>query len=247
MPDRPRPPATPDSLENATRMRVSRSLHGFWRKAVRGPLKTWRARLRSAMAASAKGGVPVTVDRTTELAVVPFEGRFPPPRAQCTVVEATQYRTRLHPLTVNSTTTEAMHYVEHTVDAPPLTLEHLVDQFWFPKFGLLISEDGLLWRHSFLGPFRRRVPLVGQGDRRARRAGRGARAAVLPEPARGRAEDRRGAAPHRQFREAQLWPLPARHRAADPPRRDPQRPDADLDAKALAARPDRPARRAGRD
>lgn len=154
MPDRPRPPATPDSLENATRMRVSRSLHGFWRKAVRGPLKTWRARLRSAMAASAKGGVPVTVDRTTELAVVPFEGRFPPPRAQCTVVEAAQYRTRLHPLTVNSTTTEAMHYVEHTVDAPPLTLEHLVDQFWFPKFGLLISEDGLLWRHSFLGPFR---------------------------------------------------------------------------------------------
>ena len=40
MPDRPRPPATPDSLENATRMRVSRSLHGFWRKAVRGPLKS---------------------------------------------------------------------------------------------------------------------------------------------------------------------------------------------------------------
>ena len=106
------------------------------------------------MAARAKGGVPVKVDRTTELAVVPFEGRFPPPGARCTVVEATRYRTRLHPLTVNSTTTEAMHYVEHTVDAPPLTLEHLVDPFWFPKLGLLISEDGLIWRHSFLGPFR---------------------------------------------------------------------------------------------
>ena len=154
MPHRPRPPATPDSLENATRMRVSRSLHGFWRKAVRGPLKSFRARLRGAMAAQAKGGLPVTVDRTSELAVVPFEGRFPPPQAQCTVVEAAQYRTRLHPLTVNSTTTEAMHYVEHTVDAPPLTLEHLVDQYWFPKLGLLISKDGRVWRHSFLGPFR---------------------------------------------------------------------------------------------
>ncbi len=136
------------------RMRVSRSLHGLWRKAVRVPLNGLRAQLRSAMAARAAGGVPVSVDRTTELAVVPFEGRFPPPRAQCTVVEATQYRTRLHPLTVNSTTTEAMHYVEHTVDAPPLTLEHLVDQYWFPKLGLLVSADGRVWRHSFLGPFR---------------------------------------------------------------------------------------------
>lgn len=154
MTDRPRPLATSDSIENTTRMRVSRSLHSFWRKAVRVPLNGLRAQLRSAMAARATGGVPVSVDRTTQLAVVPFEGRLPPPRAQCTVVEATQYRTRLHPLTVNSTTTEAMHYVEHTVDAPSLTLEHLVDQFWFPKFGLLISEDGLLWRHSFLGPFR---------------------------------------------------------------------------------------------
>ncbi len=154
VPDRPRPPATFDSIENATRMRVTRSLHGLWRKAVRVPLKSFRARLRSAIAARAEGGVPVSVDRTTELAVVPFEGRFPPPQAQCTVVGATQYRTRLHPLTINSTTTEAMHYVDHTVDAPPLTLEHLVDPFWFPKLGLLISDDGLIWRHSFLGHFR---------------------------------------------------------------------------------------------
>jgi len=146
--------ATSESVENATRMRLSRSLHGLWRKAVRGPLKTLRARLRSAAAARAKGGLPVSVDWETELAVVPFEGRLPPPHAQCSVIEATRYPTRLHPLTVNSTTTEAMHYVPHTVDAPAMTLEHLVDQYWFPKLGLLVSQEARVWRHSFLGPFR---------------------------------------------------------------------------------------------
>ncbi len=120
---------------------------------MRAPLNELRARLRGAIAARSKGGAPVSVDRTTALAVVPFEGRLPPPGAQCIVIEACQYRTKLHALSVNSTTSEAMHYVPHTVDAPAMTLEHLVDQFWFPKLGLLISQQGLVWRHSFLGPF----------------------------------------------------------------------------------------------
>ncbi len=34
-----------------------------------------------------------------------------------------------------------------------MTLEHLVDQYWFPKLGLLISKSGRVWHHSFLGPF----------------------------------------------------------------------------------------------
>ena len=134
-------------------MRLSRSLHGLWGKAVRTPLKAIRARLRSAIAARAQGGLPVSVDWETALAAVPFEGRLPPPLAQCTVVEACRYRTTLHPLSVNSTTTEAMHYVPHTVDAPAMTLEHLVDQYWFPKLGLLLSPEGRVWRHAFLGPF----------------------------------------------------------------------------------------------
>jgi hypothetical protein len=142
-----------DSVENLALMRLSRSLHGLWRVGVRTPLRTLRARLRSAKAARATGGVPVTVDWTTALTVVPFEGQLPPPLAQSTVVEATQYRTKLHPLTVNSTTTESMHYVAHTVDAPAMTLEHLGGQYWFPKLGLLISKEGRVWRHSFLGPF----------------------------------------------------------------------------------------------
>ena len=145
--------ATSDSVENAARVRVSRSLHGLWRDAVRMPLKNFRRRLRGAMAARSDAGMPVAVDRTTELATVPFEGRFPPPLTQCTVVEPCQYQTKLHALSVNSTTTERMHYVDHVVDAPAMTLEHLVDQYWFPKLGLLVSKQGLVWRHSFLGPF----------------------------------------------------------------------------------------------
>ncbi len=135
------------------RVRVSRSLHELWRSAVRVPFRNFRRRLRAAVAARSEAGIPVAVDRTTELATVPFEGRFPPPHAQCTVVEPCRYSTKLHALCVNSTTTERMHYVDHAVDAPELTLEHLVDQYWFPKLGLLISKQGLVWRHSFLGPF----------------------------------------------------------------------------------------------
>jgi capsular polysaccharide biosynthesis protein len=140
------------SVENERLVRASRSLHEAWRKAVRAPWRDFRRRLRSALAPS-KAGIPVSVDETTSLAVVPYEGRFPPPLAQCAVVEPRQYQTRLHPLSRNSTTSEAIHYVDHVVYAPAMTLEHLVDQYWFPALGLLISEKGQVWRHSFLGPF----------------------------------------------------------------------------------------------
>jgi len=145
--------AARDRVENERLVRISRPLHAAWRRAVRGPWKDFRRWLRSALTSSS-AGIPVSLDETTRLAVVPYEGRFPPPLAQCTVVEPREYRTRLHPLTVNSTTTEQMHYVEHAVHAPPMTLEHLVNQYWFPAFGLLISESGQVWRHSFLVPFR---------------------------------------------------------------------------------------------
>jgi capsular polysaccharide biosynthesis protein len=46
-----------------------------------------------------------------------------------------------------------MHYSDHTVHASAMTLEHLVEQYWHPALGLLISRNGLIWRHSFLGPF----------------------------------------------------------------------------------------------
>ena len=145
--------ATPDSVDRASRLWLSERLHTFWRKAVRTPWRNARRAMRRAMTAKSNAGIPVTVDHTTQLAVVPYAGRFPPPLAQCVVVEPCQYRTRLHPLSVNSTTAERVHYIDHTVDAPAMTLEHLVDQYWFPALGLLISPQGRIWRHSFLGPF----------------------------------------------------------------------------------------------
>jgi capsular polysaccharide biosynthesis protein len=149
----PQNSATPDSVDRATRLWLSKRLHAFWREAVRTPWRNARRAMRRATT-SASAGVPVSVDHTTQLAVLPFEGRFPPPLAECVVVEPRQYRTKLHPLSLNSTTTEHVHYIDHTVHAPAMTLEHLVDQYWFPAFGLLISESGQVWRHSFLVPFR---------------------------------------------------------------------------------------------
>jgi len=145
--------ATEDRVENAARVRLSRSVHVFWRESVRLPWRTLRKRWRDASLARSGAGAPVAVDETTELAEVPFAGRFPPPLAQCTVVAAREYRTKPHPLSVNSTTTERMHYEPHVVRAPALTLEHLVDHYWHPALGLLISREGQVWRHSFLGPF----------------------------------------------------------------------------------------------
>ncbi len=144
---------SPDAVENAARVWVNRALRGLWRRAVRMPLKALRAQLRSARAARTGGGLPVSVDRETELKAVPFEEGFPPPLCACTVVEAGRYRTKRHALTVNSTMSDAMHYVPHTVHAPALTLEHLPDQYWFPKLGLMVSKEARVWRHSFLGPF----------------------------------------------------------------------------------------------
>ena len=145
--------ATPDSIERSARLMLSERLHTFWRKAVRTPWRNARRSMRRAVAGSS-GGVPVSVDTTTQLPVVPFQGRFPPPLTQCEVVAPREYRTRLHPLSVNSTKEERVHYVDHPVQAPSMTLEHLTDQYWFPYFGLLVSEQGQVWRHSFLGPFR---------------------------------------------------------------------------------------------
>ncbi|MBV9290125.1 MAG: glycosyltransferase family 61 protein [Hyphomicrobiales bacterium] len=146
--------ATEDSVENARLVRLNRSLHAAWRAAVRVPWRNFRRGLRNAALLRSGEGVPVAVDETTVLEIVPFEGRFPPPFAQCTVIEAAEYSTRLHPLSVNSTTTEKIHYLPHVARAPAMALEHLVDQYWFPHFGLLISREGRIWRHSFIVPWR---------------------------------------------------------------------------------------------
>ena len=105
------------------------------------------------MTANSNSGIPVAVDQTTRSALVPFAGRFPRPLTRCVVVEERQYRSRHNPLSINSTTSERVHYEDHIVHAPAMTLDHLIDQYWHPALGLLISQNGLVWRHSFLGPF----------------------------------------------------------------------------------------------
>jgi Glycosyltransferase 61 len=142
-----------DRIENEKLVRINRSLHTAWRDAVRTPLRNFRRRLRDALPVSSEG-VRVALDEATSLTAVSYEGRLPPPLSQCEVVAPAQYRTRLHPLSVNARNEERFHYIDHTVNAPAMTLEHLVNQYWFPAFGLLISPEGRVWRHSFLGPFR---------------------------------------------------------------------------------------------
>jgi capsular polysaccharide biosynthesis protein len=142
-----------DRIENEKLVRINRSLHAAWRDAVRTPWRNFRRRLRNALPVSG-GGVRVALDETTNLTLVPYEGGLPPPLAQCEVVAPRQYQTRTHPLSVISTNDERVHYIDHTVHAPAMMLEHLVDQYWFPAFGLLISPEGRVWRHSFLVPYR---------------------------------------------------------------------------------------------
>jgi capsular polysaccharide biosynthesis protein len=142
-----------DRIENEKLVRLNRSLHAAWRDAVRTPWRKLRRRLRDTLPLSSEG-VPVALDEATSLTVVPYEGRLPPPLSQCEVVAPAQYQTRLHPLSVNSTDAERVHYIDHAVQAPSMTLEHLVDQYWFPAFGVLISPEGRIWRHSFMVPFR---------------------------------------------------------------------------------------------
>jgi capsular polysaccharide biosynthesis protein len=151
--DTQRPQAARALTENEKLVRISRSLHEAWRNAVRAPWRNFRRRLRSALTSSA--GVPVALDQTTNLKLVPFEERLPPPLTQCEVVAPGQYQTRMHPLSVNSSDhAERIHYIDHTVHAPALVLERLADQYWFPAFGVLVSPEGRIWRHSFLVPFR---------------------------------------------------------------------------------------------
>ena len=142
-----------DRIENEKLVRLNRSLHAAWRDGVRTPWRNLRRRLRDALPASSEG-VPIALDEATNLTVIAYEECLPPPLSQCEVVAPAQYQTRLHPLSVNSTNAERVHYIDHHVHAPALRLEHLVDQYWFPAFGLLISPEGRVWRHSFLVPFR---------------------------------------------------------------------------------------------
>ena len=87
------------------------------------------------------------------------------------------------------------------------------------------------------------LPDEGQGDRGPAAARRKQGALALSGPAQAHSQDNGGASSPRRLRPAELWPLPARRRSPDPPRRQDGHAHADLVAAALAAGADRPARR----
>ena len=87
---------------------------------------------------------------------------------------------------------------------------------------------------------------VDQGDHRPAAARRITRAPVLRGAARQGPHDIRRTSAHRQLGQAELRPLPARHRPAPSSRGEHGGPHADLELKALAARADRAARRPSR-
>ena len=208
-----------DLIENEKLVRISRSLHAAWRDAIRTPWRNLRRRLRDALPVSSEG-VPVALDEATDLAVVPYEGGLPPPLSRCEVIAAAQYRTRLHPLSVNSTNAEAR----------PLHRSHRScagDDARASRQSILVPG---LWPLDFAGgsrlapfvpwPLSGGVLVVDQGDRSAAAGGRNARAAAPSRAARTRASYRWRAFGDLRVRQAQLRPLFARHRSADRPRRE---------------------------
>ena len=117
-----------DLIENEKLVRINRSLHAAWRDAIRTPWRNLRRRLRDALLVSSEEFQSLSTE-ATDLAVVPYEGGLPPPLSRCEVIAAAQYRTCLHPLSVSSTNAEGVHYIDHTVHAPAMTLEHLVNRY----------------------------------------------------------------------------------------------------------------------
>ena len=190
-------------------------------------------------------GVPVSVDRQTELSTVPFEGRFPPPRAQCTVVE---------PCAVSDATPSAQRQFD----------DDRGDALRRP-YGRRAGDDARASRRPVLvsearaARSRRRagsgaIPSSGPFQEGfltsvkeiVERPGRTARASIVfyPRAARARAK--------RSRRRVSSSPIPRSRTTATTCSTSSRssisgatmrRADADLDAEALAAGADRPARR----
>ncbi len=199
-------------------MRLSRSLHGFWRNAVRNPLKSLRARLRRVRAAQRDRG-PAGVGRLDDgTRGRPVRGPAAAARlAQCTVVEACRYRDEAPPAQrqfdpVRGDALRPAHGARAGDDARASGRAVLV-----PEARAFDLEE-----RPRLAPFLPRavpagVPHFCQGDRRRGRTGRSAAPDCSSRSRLCRRSENRGrASADRQFRAAELRPLSARHRPADP-------------------------------
>ena len=195
-----------DRIENEKLVRINRSLHAAWRDAVRTPWRNFRRRLRNALPAST-AGVPVSLDETTNLTVAPYEGRLPPPLAQCEVVRA---------LPIPDPNAPAQRRFGER-RARPLYRSHRPctgDDARAPRRSILVSSvrlahfaKGPSLAPLVPGPVSGGILVVDQGDRRPAAAGRQARAPTASRTALARASYRRRASAHRRFGQAQLRPL----------------------------------------
>jgi capsular polysaccharide biosynthesis protein len=98
---------------------------------------------------------PIEIDHTSNLPQVPLRALLTEKIPAQTIVVPEQYvRVTNHRLSVaSSNEDEQKFYSNHDFRAPELTLERLVDQYWFPESGFLISKTGKAWRHSVLGQY----------------------------------------------------------------------------------------------
>jgi hypothetical protein len=156
-----------DQMDPSPIVKCRSFLSLIWRVCFREPIRALRKSLRPpppplasppppwapppSPVWDADRGVPIRVDDATRLARVADQGSLPPPMSETEVCAAGRIAVRLHPLSVNSSKWESRFYCEQTVEAPGMTLEHLVGRYWFPESGFLISETGQVWRHTTAG------------------------------------------------------------------------------------------------
>lgn len=134
---------------------LRRAISRAARLYLREPLRQIREPARNA-ALKFLPGRPMSIARAEELKLDAFNGALPEPGARCWVVADAPVTISFHPLSVQSDDPgEKIHYSDHQIIAPGLTLENPGPHYWFARSGALIAESGAIWPHSFMAPFRR--------------------------------------------------------------------------------------------
>jgi capsular polysaccharide biosynthesis protein len=113
----------------------------------------WRNKIAGRQVASHQ--ISVEVDRSTTLPLVSVSELLTTssPSQAIAVCEQTVH-VKQHILSrLSSNIVEQQTYSNHSFRAPEMRLERLIDQYWFPESGFLISKTGKAWRHSILGQY----------------------------------------------------------------------------------------------
>ncbi|HUO53401.1 MAG TPA: glycosyltransferase 61 family protein [Rhodoblastus sp.] len=124
-------------------------------QVIREPLRRIREPARQFLLRLVPG-FPVVIESAESLPLVPFQGALPVLGSRCRVYDDAQVAIHAHVLSrISADPGEALHYADHVVTPPGLTLESPGPHFWFSRSGVMISPRGRIWPHSFMAPFRR--------------------------------------------------------------------------------------------